>query len=155
MERVPFTVAKNALLPAGDESSAVLQRLAIGGRVQVEIYQERSTLANRAALVFERIGKALGNAQSTTQRLRLRNIRGWVLAGTGRCDLAHIDGGRMALIPWSTSAMTAAEFEAFWEDGCEFIAREILPTLLPGDRDEIARLIVPQTGESRPASASS
>jgi hypothetical protein len=150
MDRVRFTVTAGGLKAEGFESCAVLGRLQVGQRVQVAIYQERpSFLSNRAAMVVDLIA----NARS----MRVRNVRGWIAAETGRCDRVDISGGRIVLVPWGTGPrdMNADEFEAFWEDACEFIERVILPTLTADERATIGRLLHYETDASRPTSTPS
>jgi hypothetical protein len=140
MERVPFIVSAGGLKADGLESCAVLGRLEVGQRVQVAIYQERpSFLSNRFAMIVDLIANARG--------MRVRNVRGWIAAATGRCDRVDIGGG-MALVPWGTGPrdMNGDEFEAFWEDACEFIERVILPTLTVDERATIERLLHYETG---------
>jgi hypothetical protein len=150
MDRVPFLVSERHLQAASDEALAVLAKLKLSQRVQVEIYQERPKfLSNRAAHVFELIGQAKG--------MRVRNVRGWIAIGTGRADLVDIGGGKVAAVPHGTGPrdMSGEQFEAFWEDAVEFIERVILPGIMPDQRAEIARLLWVETDASRPASAPS
>ena len=150
MDRVPFFVQETGLRADGAETLAVLGKLKLGQRVQVEIYQERPRfLSNRAATVFGLIGQAKG--------MRVRNVRGWIAIGTGRADLVDIGGGKVTAVPHSTGPrdMSGEQFEAFWEDAVEFIERVILPGIMPEHRAEIARLLWTETDASRTAPASS
>ena len=150
MERVPMIVQETGLRADGAETLAVLTRLKLGQRVQVEIYQERPRfLSNRAAAVFALIGQAKG--------MRVRNVRGWIAVGTGRADLVDIGGGKVTAIAHGTGPrdMSGDEFELFWEDAVEFIERVVLPGIMPEHRDEIARLLWIETDASRTAPASS
>lgn len=95
MERVPFFVRETGLDPDGLEARAVLARLKVGQRVQVEIYQERPAfLGNRAAMVFDMIGSALG--------VRTNAVRWWIATATGHCDRFPIGNGKFMLIPHGT-----------------------------------------------------
>jgi hypothetical protein len=135
MERVGFNVAKNALIPASDEARAVMSKLAIGERVAVEVYRERNTkFSAKAQLVFERIGNVLNK--------RVRNVRGWVAAQTGRADIVVMNGKPVA-VAWGTGPrdMNEMEFEAFWEDAKGVIEREILPMLSPDDATAISAML--------------
>jgi hypothetical protein len=150
MERVPMIVHETGLRADGRETLAVLSRLKIGQRVQVEIFQERPKfLSNRAAKVFELIGQAKG--------MRVRNVRGWIAVGTGRADLVDIGGGKVTAIPHGTGPrdMSGEQFETFWEDAVEFIERVVFPGITQEHRELIAPLLWTETGESRPAPASS
>lgn len=136
MERVQFSVIKGALVPHGSEAQIVFNKLKIGETVAVEIYRERNEkFAARVAIVIERIGAAFG-------RQRVRNVRGWLAAATGRADIVSI-AGRRVLVPWGTGPrdMSGDEFEAFWEDAIPVIKSEILPTLAASEREDIARMI--------------
>jgi hypothetical protein len=135
VERVLFSVTRNALLPASDEARAVMAKLSIGDNVGVEIYQERHTkFSNYVQMVFERIGKAL--------HYRVRNVRGWIAAETGRADVVKI-AGKQVLVAHGTGQrdMSAAEFEAFWEDAKDVIKQEIVPTLPVRDAEDILTMI--------------
>lgn len=138
-ERVTYTVAKHALIPAGAEAHAVQDALKIGSNVNVEIYQPRDEIfARKVNTVFERIGKAKG--------MRVRNVRGWLATATGRADLVTLaQNGQWTVVPVPHGTgprdMNAIQFEAFWEDAREIIFRDVLPTLLPDDAAEIARMI--------------
>jgi hypothetical protein len=146
MERVPMIVQGISLRPGGAEAIAVLSRLKVGQRVQVEIYQERPKfLSNKAAKVFELIGQAKG--------MRVRNVRGWIAVGTGRADLVDIGGGKVTAIPHGTGPrdMSGEQFVSFWHDACEFIERVVFPGITPEHRALIAPLLRNETGESRPA----
>src|SRR4029077_18426067 len=148
MERCPFVVQETGLRADSPESLAVLSKLKLGQRVQVEIYQERPRfLSNRAAKTFELLATALG--------MRVKNVRGWIAVKTGRASMMHIDGGLIA-IPHGTGPrdMSAEEFEAFWEDAFEFISKEILPTISQRYRAEIEPLLWVETDASRTAPAS-
>ena len=143
-------VHETGLRADGRETLAVLSRLKIGQRVRVEIYQERPKfLSNRAAKVFELIGQAKG--------MRVRNVRGWIAVGTGRADLIDIGGGKVTAIPHGTGPrdMSGEQFETFWEDAVEFIERVVFPGIAQEYRELIEPLLWTETGESRPAPASS
>jgi len=153
MDRVVFSVTKNALLPASTEAEALLGRLKIGEKVQAEIFRQRSlTFSNCVQLVFEGIAK--------TQHQSMRNVRGVLAATSGRADVVTI-GGRKALVPWSTSSreMNAEQFQVFWQDVRETIIADILPTLSQPEADVITDLINNADrhmgGDHEPASASS
>jgi hypothetical protein len=135
MERVPFNVGKNMLTPANGEASAVMHKLKIGETVAVEIYRERDNVfANHVQLVFLAIARALDG--------RVRNVRGWLAAQTGRADAVTING-KMVLVPWGTGPrdMRGEEFEAFWIDAREIIESDILPGLDDNAARDIEQLV--------------
>ena len=135
MERVAFSVVKNALIPASDEARAVMGRLSIGEQIAVEVYRERSNkFASKVHFVFERIAKSYD--------MTVRNVRGWIAALTGRADLVTING-KAVLVPWGTGPrdMSGAQLQSFWEDARDVIQAEILPTLRADDRNAIAGML--------------
>jgi len=140
MERVNFRVGESFLFPASDEAFAVMAKLHVSEIVAVEIYHERhNKFASKVHLIFDRIAHA--------KRMRVRNVRGWVAAMTGRADLVVIDG-KPALVPWGTGSrdMREPEFEAFWQDSEQIIKEKILPALQPEDAREILEMMETQTG---------
>lgn len=137
MERVAFSVAKNALLPASGEANAVMAKLKIGETVAVEIYRERANkFSSKVQFVFERI------ANSEGVRNRVRNVRGWVAAMTGRADIVCINGVSTT-VPWGTGPrdMGGDEFEGFWEDAKQVIADDILPRLTADDASAVRSMM--------------
>lgn len=135
MERVAMAVGKNMLTSASDEASAVMAKLKVGEIVGVEIYRERANkFSSRVQFVFERIAKAQG--------MRVRNVRGWIAAQTGRADAVHING-KMALVAHGTGPrdMGNDEFDVFWDDAKQVITEEILPTLTPDDAADVRTLM--------------
>ena len=142
MERVKFTVSDETnfakekhLRPYGAEARAVMDKLDIGEDVAVEIYRERlNKFAAKVEMVFQRIAKAKG--------MRVRNVRGWLAAMTGRADVITI-GNKKTLVACGTGPrdMNADEFEAFWMDSREVIQETILPTLEQEDAAEIRRML--------------
>jgi len=138
-ERVAYNVGKHALLPANDESRAVMAGLKVGDTVHVEVYQIRDQkFSNCVNTVFDRIGKAKG--------MRVRNVRGMLAILTGRADLVAMPPGfawPVCPIPHGTGPrdMNAVQFEVFWEDSREVVLRDILPTLVPEDAADIVRMI--------------
>lgn len=135
-ERVDYTVGKHALIPAGAEAAAVQDKLKIGERVRVEIFQPRDQIfSNKVNTVFERIAKA--------KDVRVRNVRGWLACATGRADIVTMANGQIYLVPHGTGPrdMNATEFEVFWEDAREVIFRDILPTLTREDATDIVNMI--------------
>lgn len=147
MERVNFTVAKNALLPQGREADAMMAKLKIGETVAVEAYRERhQKFSSAVQLIFDRIATAKGHS--------IRNVRGWIAAQTGRADMVNL-GKRNVVVAHSTSPrdMGNVEFEAFWDDAREVILNEILPTLSPEDAANIGSAVRQLSSESWPASA--
>ena len=133
MERTKFSAVKNALVPANDEARVIMAKLALGETVDVSVFRERSPRFNNFVhMVCARIGKARG--------IRMRNVRGYLAAATGRADVVQINGLKV-LVPWSTSEMDAVEFRGFWEDAREVIYREILPRLDEADRNAISDML--------------
>jgi len=141
MERVAFKVGDRSLLPASPEAIAVMGKLDVGETVAVEVYRARhNAFAAKVQFVFERIAQAQNN--------RVRNVRGWIAAMTGRADLVDIDG-ESALVAWGTGPrdMSEPEFRSFWEDADDVIRARIVPTLKPDDaNDVLAMLGTTQTG---------
>lgn len=133
MQRVEFSVAKNALIPADDEARAMLRKLQVGETVAAAIYRQRNIrFGNWVQLVLARLGRCQG--------IGFRNIRGWLAAQTGRADLVTINGKRV-LVPWSTGEMSATEFHVFWEDALPVIEAEILPKLNADDRAAVKAML--------------
>src|SRR5262249_38797224 len=117
------------------EANAVFDKLQFGEQVAVEVYRERDNkFGSRVHFVFERIAKAYD--------MRVRNVRGWIAAMTGRADLVTI-GRNSVLVPWGTGPrdMSAAEFQGFWDDAKEVIETHIIPTLAEGDRDDVRTMV--------------
>lgn len=135
MERVNFSVGKNALLPAGREAEALMSKLKIGETVACELFRARNnTFAARIHFVFERIAAAQG--------MKIRNVKGWVAAATGRADVVTISG-ITAIVPHPTGAqeMGTPELEAFWSDARQVIIDEICPTLDQRDATDVLQMI--------------
>jgi len=145
MERVTFKVGDRCLLPVSPEAIAVMGKLDVGETVAVEVYRARDNrFAAKAQFIFDRIARARNN--------RVRNVRGWIAAQTGRADLVVIDDDRV-LVPWGTGPrdMNEAEFRSFWEDAEDVIRERIIPALEPGDATEITGMIARMwTGGSKP-----
>lgn len=136
MERVKCIVTPDkSLHGADDEALSVLDKLAVGETVSVAAYRQRyNKFDAMVEMVFQRLAKSTG--------VRVRNVRGWIVAMTGRADVVTI-ANRKVVIPWSTSPrdMSAAEFEAFWIDAKQIITDEVLPHLTRNDAEEIRELI--------------
>jgi hypothetical protein len=135
MERVRARVSDNVLHPADSEAEAVFGKLKDGEIVGVEVYRERNVGFNaKVNHIFLRLAEAKG--------VRVRNIRGWIAAMTGRADIVHIDGRKIA-VAWATSPrdMSAEEFQAFYEDARTVIRELILPKLAEADAKEIEELM--------------
>jgi hypothetical protein len=141
VERVAFKVGDRCLHPASAEAIAVMGKLNVGETVAVEVYRTRhNRFATKVHFVFERI--------ATSRGLRVRNVRGWIAAMTGRADLVEIDGDQ-ALVAWGTGPrdMNEPEFQSFWEDSEDVIRTRILPSLHPDDAEDVIRMMArTQTG---------
>lgn len=143
MERVAFTVSdasnlarEKHLRPFSAEAKAVMDKLTISEDVNVEIYRPRnSKFANKVQLVFERIAQAKGT--------RVRNVRGWIAALSGRADIIELTPGALVMVAWGTGPrdMNAEDFESFWEDARVIIIDKILPTLRDDDAQDIKRML--------------
>ena len=135
MERVAFKVGDRSLLPASPEAIAVMGKLNLGETVAVEVYRARhNKFASRVQFIFERIARARG--------IRVRNVRGWIAAMTGRADLVVIDD-EPVLVAWGTGPrdMNEAEFQSFWEDAEDVICERIIPSLKPGDAADVLNMM--------------
>jgi hypothetical protein len=131
-----FKVTEGALLPASDESRAVLAKLKEGEQVACELYRERSPrFANAVNAIFTRLGEARG--------IRTRNVRGWMCLRTGRLDVVRELGKPALLVPHGTGPrdMSALEFEVFWEAARDYICEHVLGTLALEDAKDLADMI--------------
>lgn len=116
-----FGVVKNGLIPLDDSARVKMAELSVGEKVRVRI-QQAPAFRDFVHMVLARIGRARG----------IQNPGGWLAIATGRFDLVpQPDGSRSTLpVPHSLSAMSAVEFEAYWEDAREVILAQVLPMLL-------------------------
>jgi len=119
------------------EAQQHLASLPPGERVEAVIYRAHNP--KFAGMVYKTM-RLIGAAM----QWRAHTVRGWLLIRTGRADVVrwpNWDSKEHVRIPHGTgpSDMGQAELEAFWDDACEVIRKEVLSHVDAMAAEEIGR----------------
>ncbi|PWT91755.1 MAG: hypothetical protein C5B54_04760 [Acidobacteria bacterium] len=104
-------------------------------KAKPQLYEPPEKFVRLMHATFHLVGEAMG--------WPTRNVRGWLALMTGHYDsVVWPPGHHMeAMVPHSMAHMHRAELEAFWEDACDVIRKDVLPHIHPIQAQEIRRRI--------------
>jgi hypothetical protein len=124
MTDLAFRKRLGTLIPADEESEAVLAKIPVGNFVMVKIRQPRNILHHRKLFALLNLVVANQDHYETTEHL-LAAIK----VATGHCDTYPMRDGNVAYIPKSISfsAMDQSVFDKFWDAAVTFIVTKVIP----------------------------
>ncbi len=114
------------LLPADDESWQHMARLPNNVQVWAEVKRARNPKMHR---LFFALVKIVWDNSPYERYPTMDAMRAAIQVSAGHRDEIHLPGGQLAYIPKSISfgSMSQDEFEIFYQNVCDCIARHFLP----------------------------
>jgi hypothetical protein len=130
-----FFVVKNGLVPKDDTAREFMRKLQPSDTVDVALLKEQDAAYRRYVFaVINRVALAVGVSGE--------DMRARLLVETGRCRVVKLkDKAVVVLQSMNRHSMDDAAMRSFFTDAKDTIITEIMPTLTPGDRDEISDML--------------